>query len=310
MIVYIIKRLCQALLIIILITCITFFIMNIIPGGPFLSEKPPSPEVLSAMEAKYGLDQPLFVQLKNYMVDLAHGDMGVSFKLQKNRAVTEIIAEMFPVSAKIGIISLFFAILIGIPLGCIAATHNKKWQDHLSQVITSVGISIPGFVIALLLIIIFGVKLNWLPTMGLNGWKSYILPCFSLALYPMCYIGKLTRSSMLDEINKDYIRTAKAKGLNKSAIIYKHALRNAFIPVLTYLGPLTAAILTGGFVVESIFNIPGLGRYFIQSISSRDYPLIMGTTIFFAFLLVIINLIVDLLYKVVDPRIDLSREAN
>jgi oligopeptide transport system permease protein len=284
--------------------------MNIIPGGPFLSERPPSSEVLSALEAKYGLDQPIFVQLKNYLIDLVHGDMGVSFKLQKNRAVTEIIADMFPVSAKIGIIALFFSILFGIPLGCVAANNNGKWPDRLLQIITSIGISIPGFVIAIILIILFGVKLNWLPTLGLSSWQSYIMPCFVLSFYPMCYIARLTRFSMLDVINKEYIRTAKAKGLGFFAITYKHALKNACIPVITYLGPLTAAILTGGFVVESIFNIPGLGRYFVQSISSRDYPLIMGTTIFFSSLIVLMNLIVDILYRVIDPRIDLSRKAQ
>ncbi len=310
MIIYIIKRLCQAILIIAFIACVTFFIMNIIPGGPFLSERPPSSEVLSALEAKYGLDQPIFVQLKNYLIDLVHGDMGVSFKLQKNRAVTEIIADMFPVSAKIGIIALFFSILFGIPLGCVAANNNGKWPDRLLQIITSIGISIPGFVIAIILIILFGVKLNWLPTLGLSSWQSYIMPCFVLSFYPMCYIARLTRFSMLDVINKEYIRTAKAKGLGFFAITYKHALKNACIPVITYLGPLTAAILTGGFVVESIFNIPGLGRYFVQSISSRDYPLIMGTTIFFSSLIVLMNLIVDILYRVIDPRIDLSRKAQ
>jgi len=262
------------------------------------------------LQTKYGLDQPIFVQLKNYLIDLTHGDMGVSFKLQKNRAVTKIIADMFPVSAKIGIMSLFVSILFGILLGCIAANNNGKRLDRLLQIITSIGISIPGFVMAIICIIIFGVKLNWLPTIGLNGWKNYIMPCFVLALYPTCYIARLTRFSMLDVINKDYIRTAKAKGLGSFAITYKHALKNACLPVLTYLGPLTAAILTGGFVVESIFNIPGLGRYFVQSISSRDYPLIMGTTIFFASLIVLMNLVVDILYKVIDPRIDLSRKVR
>lgn len=307
---YVIERLVQAVVVVLLIASITFLLMNLVPGGPFLSEKAPSPQVLAALEAKYGLDQPLPIQLKTYLVDFVHGDLGVSLKMQKNRPVLDIIEDMFPISAKIGAFALLWAIIVGIPTGCIAAYHRGKRLDSVLRVVTTLGISVPSFVVATCLMILFGVTWKLLPIVGLNSWMSYILPCFSLGFYPMCYIARLTRSSMLDVINQEYIRTARAKGVPAWIIVFKHALRNSLIPVLSYLGPLVAFTLTGGFVVESVFNIPGLGRYFIQSILSRDYPIIMGTTIFLAALLVFMNLVVDILYKFVDPRIDLSRRAH
>lgn len=307
MVKFISKRVAQALIVLLLITSITFLMMFLVPGGPFLSEKSPSPQILAALEAKYGLDQPVPIQLKNYLVHLVQGDLGVSIKMQKNRPVLTIIMEMFPVSAKIGLIALVGAVLFGVPMGSVAAYNRGTWIDSVLRVVTTLGVSVPGFVVATVLLILFGSVLGLLPTVGLSSWLSYILPCFSLAFYPMCYIGRLSRSSMLDIINQEYIRTARAKGVSAKSIIFKHALRNSFIPVLTYLGPLTAYILTGGFVVETVFNIPGLGRYFIQSILNRDYPIIMGTTVFLAALIVGMNLIVDILYKAVDPRIDLSK---
>lgn len=310
MIKFIAKRVAQALVVILLITCLTFLLMNLVPGGPFLSEKNPPPQVLAAMEAKYGLDKPVPVQLKNYIVHMVQGDFGVSLKMQKNRPVTTIIMEMFPISAKVGVIALVGAVLIGVPIGCIAAYNRGNWVDSGLRIVTTLGVSIPGFVVATVLLIFLGSMLKLLPTIGLTSWKSYIMPCFSLAFYPMCYIGRLARSSMLDVINQEYIRTARAKGVPAISIVFKHALRNAVIPVLTYLGPLTATILTGGFVVETVFNIPGLGRYFVQSIMNRDYPIIMGTTIFLATFIVTMTLVVDILYKVVDPRIDLAKGGS
>ncbi|HZK02286.1 MAG TPA: ABC transporter permease [Anaerovoracaceae bacterium] len=307
MIKFIAKRVAQALVVILLITCITFLLMNLVPGGPFLSEKSPSPQVIAALEAKYGLDKPVPTQLKNYIVHAVKGDFGVSMKMQRNRPVSTIIKEMFPISAKVGIIALIGAVLIGVPIGCVAAYNRGNWIDSVLRIVTTIGVSIPGFVVATVLLIIFGSMLKILPTVGLKSWESYIMPCFSLAFYPMCYIGRLARSSMLDVINQEYIRTARAKGVPSVIIVFKHALRNAFIPVLTYLGPLTAYILTGGFVVETVFNIPGLGRYFVQSIMNRDYTIIMGTTIFLASFIVIMTLVVDILYKAVDPRIDLAK---
>lgn len=296
----------MALLALLIITCVTFVVMNLVPGGPFLSEKAPSPEVLAALEAKYGLDKPLGEQLVNYLKDLLHGDLGVSFRMQKNRPVTTIIGEMFPISAKVGVFAVLNAVMLGIPLGCLAAYNRGKPIDSILRVIMTLGISIPSFVVATLLLVLFSVNLKILPGTGLASWKNYLMPCFALSFYPMCYIGRMTRSSMLDAINADYIRTARAKGLPSRRIIFKHALRNSLIPVVTYIGPMTAYILSGGFVVETVFSIPGLGRYFIQSILNRDYPIIMGTTIFLAAFVIIMNLLVDLLYKVIDPRITLG----
>ncbi len=307
---YIITRILQSFLVLILVATITFLLMNMVPGSPFLSEKPPSPEVMEQLNKKYGLDKPLSVQLKRYLINTLKLDFGVSLKMQKNRPVIEIIKEMFPTSAKIGIIALSWSILVGLPLGCLAAYHRGDGVDSFLRVLTTIGISVPGFVVATLLLIFFGVKLKVLPTMGLGKVSAYILPCFSLGFNPMCYIARLSRSSMLDVINQDYIRTARAKGVPASKILFKHALRNAFIPVLTYLGPLTASILCGSFVVESVFSLPGMGRYFINSILNRDYPIIMATTIFFAALVIFMNLIVDILYKFVDPRIDITKGGN
>lgn len=307
---YIVKRILLATLALLAITCLTFIVMNLVPGGPFLSEKAPSPQVMAALEAKYGLDKPLGEQLISYLKDLLQGDLGVSFKMQKNRPVTTIISEMFPTSAKVGIFAVLNAIIMGIPMGCLAAYNRGKGIDSALRVVMTMGISIPGFVVATLLLILFSVNLKLLPGTGLSSWKNYIMPCFALSFYPMCYIGRMTRSSMLDAINADYIRTAKAKGLPTGKIIFKHALRNSLIPVVTYVGPLVAYVLTGGFVVETVFSIPGLGRYFIQSIMNRDYPIIMGTTVFLSALVIFMNLVVDILYKVIDPRISLTKGGD
>lgn len=304
---YVIKRLIILVLTLILISTITFFLMNIVPGGPFLSEKAPSPAVLKMMEEKYGLDKPLIVQYKNYMVGIVQGDFGVSLK-KKGRAITDIIVEKFPVSARLGSVAILIAIVVGIPLGAIAALNRGKWLDNLLMFIATLGIAVPGFVVATSLMIVFGVKLHILPTFGLSSPLHYILPSISLAFYPMSYMARLMRSSMLEVLSLDYIRTAKAKGVSQFKMIFKHALRNSLIPVITYLGPLMAYILTGSFVVEKIFTIPGLGGEFINSITNRDYPLIMGTTIFLAAILIFMNFFVDLLYKVVDPRVTLDKE--
>lgn len=209
-------------------------------------------------------------------------------------------------SARVGLFAVINAVLIGIPIGCLAAYNRGKVLDSALRVVMTIGISIPSFVVATLLLILLSVNLKILPGMGLTDWRNYIMPCFALSFYPMCYIGRMTRSSMLDAINADYIRTARAKGLSSGRIIFKHALRNSLIPVVTYIGPMIAYLLTGGFVVETVFSIPGLGRYFIQSILNRDYPIIMGTTVFLAAFVIMMNLVVDILYKVIDPRINLS----
>ena len=307
---YTVKRLLMALVTLLLVAAITFFLMNSIPGGPWLSEKAPSQATIDALNAKYGLDQPLGVQFVKYMENLLQGDMGVSFKMQKNRPVFDIITEMFPVSAKIGMFALLWAIIVGVPLGCIAAYNRGKWPDSVLRIVCTIGVSMPSFVVAsLLLIALGGSDDSMFPTIfkASLGAKSYVLPCVALGLYPMCYIARQARSAMLDSLGQDYIKTARAKGLKNSVIIFKHALRNALIPVITYLGPQVAFVLCGGFVVETVFSVPGLGRYFVQSIQNRDYPVIMGTTIFLAAFIILMNFVVDLLYKVVDPRISLEK---
>ena len=306
---YIFKRILQAIGVLLLVSVITFLLMDLAPGSPFASEKSQSPEVLEALNKKYGLDQPKSVQLKNFIVNALKGDFGVSLKMQKNRPVMDIIKEMFPTSAKLGLLALLWATLVGVPLGCLAAYNRGKPIDSVLRVVTTIGISAPGFVVATLLLLFFGVKLKLLPTMGLVGAKSYIMPVFALGFYSMCYIARLSRSSMLDAIGQDYIRTARSKGVSESKILFKHALKNAFIPVLTYLGPLTAGIITGSMVVESVFSVQGMGRYFVNSVLNRDYPIIMATALLFATLVVIMNMVVDILYRFIDPRIDLTKGA-
>ena len=310
---YTAKRVVMALLTLLVVACITFFLMNAIPGNPWLSEKTPSQATIDALNAKYGLDQPLIVQLGKYLGNLLQGDFGVSIKMQKNRPVLDIILEMFPVSAKVGIVAICWAVVVGVPLGCLAAYKRGTWVDSLLRVVCTIGISMPGFVVATILLHtlcggIEGFKI--FPTIFDGTLKSYVLPCAALGFYPMCYLSRQTRTAMLDSINQEYIKTARAKGLKNKKIIFKHPLRNALIPVITYLGPQIAFTLCGGLVVEKVFSIPGLGRYFIQSIQNRDYPVIMGTTIFLAAFIIVMNLLVDLAYKLVDPRINLSKGGN
>ncbi len=302
---YIIKRVGLAIVTIWAVATITFFLMNLVPGGPFLSEKAVSPKAMAALEAKYGLDKPLFEQYITYLTDALHGDFGDSLK-QRGRTVTSIIVTKFPVSARVGGVAVLVALLLGIPLGCIAAMHRGKFLDNLISVISTCGIAVPSFVICTVLMYFLGVHLKILPTYGLTSWKHYVMPVMALSFYPMAYIMRLMRSSMLDVLGQDYMRTCKAKGVSQAVSIFKHALRNAILPVITYVGPMLAYTLTGSFVVEKIFTIPGLGGEFIGSISSRDYTVIMGTTIFLATLLIVMNVIVDIIYKIVDPRIKLN----
>ncbi len=302
---YVLKRILLAIITVWVVATLTFFLMNMIPGGPFLSEKAISPQATAALEAKYGLDKPLWQQYLTYMNGLLHGDFGMSLK-QRGRSVLDIITSKFPVSARVGGIAVAFALVVGVTLGCVAALHQGKFWDRFISVFATLGIAVPSFVICTLLLYIFGAKLKWLPTLGLNSWQSYIMPVFAIAFYPTAYIMRLMRSSMLDALGQDYMRTAKAKGLSGNKQLFKHALRNAILPVITYVGPMLAYTIVGSFVVEKIFVIPGLGGSFITAITGRDYTLIMGTTIFLATLVILMTLVVDLLYKVIDPRIKLD----
>ena len=302
---YILKRAIMSLITAFLVATLTFFVMNMVPGGPFLAEKAVTPQAQAAMEEKYGLDKPLFQQYTTYMSGLLKGDFGLSIK-KRGRTVSQIIGTKFPVSAKVGALALVLAVCTGIPLGAIAAFNRGKFIDNLLVVLSTAGIAIPSFLSSTILIYVFTTKLNWLPSLGLKDAKSYIMPVMALALYPSFYMARLMRSSMLDVMGQDYMRTAKAKGVTTFKAIFKHALRNAILPVITYLGPLLAALMTGSFIIEKIFNIPGLGSEFVSSITSRDYPMIMGTTIFLAVFIIIMNLFVDIAYAIVDPRIKLK----
>ncbi len=302
---YIIKRIALALLTIFVVATLTFFLMNLVPGGPFMGEKSVSPQALAALNEKYGLDKPLGEQYVNYIKNALNGDFGVSLK-QRGREVTDIILSKFPVSAKLGGISVLTALLVGIPLGSIAALNRGKFWDNFIIVFSTCGIAVPSFVICTVCMYFFGVNLGWLPTFGLSTPLHYIMPVFALAFYPTAYIARLMRSSMLDVLGQDYMRTARAKGLSQTVMLFKHALRNAILPVVTYVGPMLAYTLTGSFIVEKIFTIPGLGGEFVGSIVNRDYTVIMGTTIFLATLLIVMNVLVDIVYKLIDPRIKLK----
>ena len=302
---YILKRILLAIVTIWAVATLTFFLMNLVPGGPFLSEKAISPQATAALEAKYGLDKPILQRYTTYMLDAAHGDFGDSLK-KRGWTVSAIIATKFPVSARVGGISVLISLILGVTLGSIAALKRGKFLDSLISVISTCGIAVPSFVICTVLLYFFGVKLKVLPTIGLNTWKNYIMPVMALSFYPTAYIMRLMRSSMLDVLGQDYMRTAKAKGVSGRKQLFKHALRNAILPVVTYVGPMLAYTVTGSFIVEKIFVIPGLGGESISAIQGRDYTLIMGTTIFLASLIVIMNVVVDIVYKIIDPRIKLK----
>ena len=302
---YIIKRLVLAILTVWVVVTVTFFVMHAVPGGPFLGEKAVTPEVLAALEAKYGLDKPLIEQYFTYLRDVfTRFDFGPSLK-QRGQDVIDIIATGMKTSAKLGVIAAFSALAVGVVLGSVAALRRNRFIDKFIMVLTTAFVSMPSFIMGSLLLIIFAVKLQLLPANGATA-EGLILPIITLALYPTAYITRLTRSSMLDVLGQDYIRTAKAKGVSGMKIIFGHALKNSLIPVITYFGPMLAYIVTGSLVVERIFSVPGIGRAFVNSIINRDYPLIMGTTIILAALIVIMNLVSDILYKVVDPRINLE----
>ena len=302
---YIVKRILLAIFTVWVVITVTFFVMHAVPGGPFVGEKATTPAVQAAMEAKYGLDKPLLEQYGTYLKDIVTKfDFGPSLK-QRGRMVIDIIFDGMKTSFKLGLIAAGIAALIGIVLGAIAALRRNKIIDRVIMVITTAFVSMPSFIIGSLLLLIFSLQLHLFPANGAAK-GGLVLPIITLALYPMAYITRLTRSSMLDVLGQDYIRTARAKGVSGAKIIFGHALKNSLIPVLTYFGPMLAYIVTGSLVVEQIFAVPGIGRAFVSSITNRDYPMIMGTTIILAALIVVMNLVTDILYKVVDPRITLE----
>jgi len=302
---YIIKRVLLAFLTVLLVITFTFFAMQLIPGGPFTSEKAVSPETLERLEAKYGLDKPLFIQYLNYLKGALVFDFGYSIKSRGAKTVTSIIVSGLATSVPLGLIAACIAIIFGVVFGSLAAYNHNTWIDRAIMVLSTSFIAVPSFIISTIFLYLFCVKWNIFPANG-SSIEGYILPTITLSFYPMAYITRLTRSSSLDVLGSDYIRTAHAKGLSFNRVLFKHSLRNSLTPVITYAGPMIAFIVTGSLVIEQIYGIPGIGRSFVSSITNRDYPLVMGLTIFLTVIVVFMVLISDILYKVVNPRVELE----
>lgn len=302
---YILKRLLSSFITLWVIVTVTFILAHAIPGGPFDREKQLQPEIRKYIEERYKLNEPLTKQYADYIKNLIRFDLGPSYQ-QRGTSINEIINRGFPVSAKLGAAAVILAVAVGILLGIISALNQSKWQDHVTMLLTTLGVTIPGFVLATLLTYVFAFKIGLFPVFGWGEAKHYVLPSIALGGFSMAFISRLTRSSLLDVIRQDYIRTARAKGLTEISVVCKHALKNAILPVVTFLGPLVAQVLTGSFVIERIFSIPGLGRAYVDSIGNRDYTLILGVTVFYGAFLIICNLIVDIIYAAIDPRIRLE----
>ena len=302
MLTFLLKRLFHGLAVIWVVATLTFILLRLAPGGPFDRERKLPPEVLANIEAKYHLDEPLFRQYLRYLTGILHADLGPSYKYL-DRGVKEIILDTLPTSVFLGLLALVFALMVSFPTGLIAAYFRNSWIDRLALLTATLGISVPHFILGALLIWLFALQLGWLQAGRWDSAASMILPMVTLGAAPAAYIAALLRSTLIEALGEDFIRTARAKGLRESAVLFKHALRNSLVPVLTVMGPLTAALLTGSFVVEYVFAIPGMGRFFITAVTDRDYPLIMGVTLVYTALLVAANFLVDLFYAYIDPRI-------
>ena len=302
MIRFILRRLLQVIPVLFVIITATFFMVRFVPGGPFTAEKAIPPEILKNLEAHYGLDQPLWRQYLSYLGKIAHGDFGPSFKYS-NRTVNEIIADKLPVSLELGLLALLVALLVGLPLGVLAAVRRNSWLDYFASSIGMLGISVPTFVLGPLLVLFFAIHLGWVNASGWYGPSDRVLPALTLGFVYAAYIMRLTRGGMLEVLNQDYIRTARAKGASELRIVLRHALRGGLLPVVAFLGPAIAGILTGSFVIETIFQIPGLGREFVNSAFNRDYTLVLGTVILYAGLIAVLNLVVDIAQVWLNPKL-------
>ncbi|HRJ54207.1 MAG TPA: oligopeptide ABC transporter permease OppB [Candidatus Thiothrix moscowensis] len=300
---YILKRSLGALPTLLVIMTLAFFLIRLAPGGPFDSERPVLPEIAANLERAYHLDQPLPVQYGYYLLNILQGDFGPSFKY-KDHTVSELIAEGFPVSLQLGLSAMLLALLVGIPAGMLAALRQNQPLDHAVMALAMTGITIPNFVMAPLLALVFGVFLHWLPVAGWDGgWKSAVLPVVALALPQIAYAARMMRASMLETLGSPHIRTAFAKGLPLRLVLWRHVLKGALLPLVSWLGPATAAIITGSVVIEQIFSIPGIGRHFVQGALNRDYTLVMGVVVFYGGLIIVMNLLVDVVYGLLDPRV-------
>lgn len=299
------KRIALTFVVIWVVVTLTFILMHAVPGNPFAKEGRMPESIYQNLQRHFNLDKPLIEQYWIYIRDVAKFDLGPSMKSQ-TMTVNDMINKGFPVSAQLGLQSLFVAVVLGILLGIVAALKHNKWQDYSAMILSIIGISVPSFILATVLINYVAVEWKLLPVATWKSWAHTILPTISLAMLPLAYIARLMRSSMLDVLGQDYIKTAKAKGLSQSTVIIKHGIRNAILPVVTVLGVTATNLLTGSFIIEKIFGIPGMGEMFVKSISNRDYPVILGSTIFYSALLTILTLVVDLAYTLIDPRIKIS----
>ena len=296
------KRVFGAIPTLLVLIALAFFLIKVAPGGPFDTDRRIPPEIEANLQAAYNLDEPLYIQFGLYLGGLLKGDFGPSFQY-RDYTVTELIATGFPVSLRLGGFAMLLAFFIGVAVGTIAALKQNSFTDHAAMAVAMTGISIPNFVMAPLLVLLFAVTLKWLPAGGLGDWRNFVLPVIALALPQIAYIARLTRGSMIEVLRADFIRTARAQGLPQRTVIIRHALKPALLPVISYLGPATAAIITGSVVIEQIFGVPGLGRFFIQGALNRDYTLVMGVVVFYGVLIIVFNLIVDLVYGWLDPRV-------
>lgn len=299
---YLLKRIAVLVPVFLLVVTVVFFMIRFAPGGPFDSDKKVPPQILKNLEAKYHMDEPLPMQYVRYLGDLLRGDLGPSFK-HANRTVNEIILDALPVSAELGAISLLWALVIGLLAGLFASSAPNTWKDYVPMTISLIGISLPTFVIGPLLVLVFALWLQWLPVAGWNSWQDRILPSLTLGLAYAAYISRLTRGGMLEIRTQDFVRTARMKGLTETQILVRHSLKGGLLPVISYLGPAMAGIITGALVTESIFNIPGLGRFFVESAVNRDYTVVMGTALLYFTLIFFCNLLVDIVYAFLDPRV-------
>ena len=297
-----IKRLFGAVPTLLVLIALAFFLIKVAPGGPFDTDRQVPPEIEANLNAAYHLDEPLYKQFSLYLSGLLRGDFGPSFQY-RDYTVTELIAAGFPVSLRLGGLAMLLAFCVGVAVGTIAALKQNAFTDHAVMAAAMTGVSIPNFVMAPLLVLLFAVTLKWLPAGGLGDWRHLVLPVIALALPQIAYIARLTRGSMIEVLRADFIRTARAQGLPQRAVIVRHALKPALLPVISYLGPATAAIITGSVVIEQIFGLPGLGRFFVQGALNRDYTLVMGVVVFYGVLIIVLNLIVDLVYVRLDPRV-------
>ncbi|MFI5355957.1 MAG: ABC transporter permease [Opitutales bacterium] len=302
MIRFVIRRLLQTIPVLWIIVTATFFMIRYVPGGPFTAEKAVTPEILRNLEAHYGLDRPLYRQYLDYLNSLLHGDLGPSFKYA-SRSVNEIIADKLPVSLELGTLSLAVALVFGLTLGIVAAVRRNSFLDYLCSSVAMVGICVPTFVLGPLLVLFFAIYLGWFNASGWYSGIDRVLPSATLGMVYAAYVARLTRGGMLDVLNQDYIRTARAKGASEARVIFRHALRGGLLPVVSFLGPAIAGILTGSFVIETIFQIPGLGREFVNSAFNRDYTLVLGTVILYAVLIIALNLVVDVVQVWLNPKL-------